>query len=148
MDDDFSNFIQMFTVAVEIAKNSTIKYGRCALSAYLPADSVIHDLGTLMCSMLSIFMSCFAQPPLYPFHASIYLSEHSGYLRSNPLNTALEWRFTGGSQVTLEGNRGASDDIYCWLEVLGSAWTPHWDEFVRAIFDAWTAIEPNLKPHW
>ena len=67
---------------------------------------------------------------------------------SNPLNTALEWRFTGGSSVTLEGNRGAQDDIYCWIEVLGSVWTPHWDEFVRAVFDAWTAIEPDLKPHW
>ena len=69
-------------------------------------------------------------------------------LRSNPLNTALEWRFTGGSNVTLEGNHGASQDIYCWLEVASTAWTPHWDEFVRAIFNAWTAIEPNLKPHW
>ena len=67
---------------------------------------------------------------------------------SNPLNTVLEWRFTGGSSVMLEGNYGASDDIYCWLEVEGSAWTPHWDEFVRAIFDAWTRIEPGLKPHW
>jgi hypothetical protein len=69
-------------------------------------------------------------------------------VRSIPLNTALEWRFTGGSSVTLEGNLGALDDIYCWMEVLGSAWTPHWDEFVHAIFSAWTAIEPNLKPHW
>ena len=69
-------------------------------------------------------------------------------LCSNPLNTALEWRFTGGSSVTLEGNLGASQDIYCWMEVAAPAWTPHWDEFVRAIFDAWTAIEPTLKPHW
>lgn len=84
--------------------------------------------------------------PISRFNVSV--REHSGYLRSIPLNTALEWRFTGGSHVTLEGNLGALDDIYCWLEVLGSAWTPHWDEFVRAIFDAWTAIEPNLKPHW
>lgn len=91
---------------------------------------------------------CVAQAQVFPFHASTRLSKHAGYLRSIPLNTALEWRFTGGSNVTLEGNRGASDDIYCWLEVLGSAWTSHWDEFVRAIFDAWTAIEPDLKPHW
>ncbi|CAK0738229.1 hypothetical protein CVIRNUC_001012 [Coccomyxa viridis] len=94
VSDDFSNFIQIFTVAVEIARDFIVKYG------------------------------------------------------SNPLNTALEWRFTGGSSVTLEGNRGAQDDIYCWIEVLGSVWTPHWDEFVRAVFDAWTAIEPDLKPHW
>ena len=30
VDDDFSNFIQMFTVAIEIARNFTIQYGRYA----------------------------------------------------------------------------------------------------------------------
>ena len=30
VDDDFGNFIQMFTVAIEIARNFTIQYGRCA----------------------------------------------------------------------------------------------------------------------
>ena len=38
--------------------------------------------------------------------------------------------------------------IYCWLEVQGSVRTLHWDKFVRAIFDAWTAVESDLKPHW
>ena len=99
-----------------------------------------------VCSASSCLVLHTPTMPLSRFNVSV--REHSGYLRSIPLNTALEWRFTGGSHVTLEGNLGASDDIYCWLEVLSSAWTPHWDEFVRAIFDAWTAIEPNLKPHW
>lgn len=31
VDDDFSNFIEMFTVAVEIARNFTLRYGRCAI---------------------------------------------------------------------------------------------------------------------
>lgn len=38
--------------------------------------------------------------------------------------------------------------IYCWPEVQGSVRSLHWDKFVRAISDAWTAIEPDLKPHW
>lgn len=36
---------------------------------------------------------------------------------SNALNVAIEWRFTGGSSVTLEGNYGNSNDIYCWIDV-------------------------------
>jgi hypothetical protein len=36
---------------------------------------------------------------------------------SNALNVAVEWRFTGGSSVTLEGNFGSPHDIYCWIDV-------------------------------
>jgi hypothetical protein len=36
------------------------------------------------------------------------------------------------------------------LQVLCNVWTPHWDEFVRRVFDAWTNIQPGNppKPHW
>lgn len=45
---------------------------------------------------------------------------------SNALNIAVEWRFTGGSSVTLEGNLGSSNDIYCWIDVHPrSSCTPH-----------------------
>ncbi|BDA44303.1 probable D-arabinono-1,4-lactone oxidase at N-terminal half [Coccomyxa sp. Obi] len=69
---------------------------------------------------------------------------------SNALNIAVEWRFTGGSSVTLEGNLGNANDIYCWIDVVGNAWTPNWDIFVKRVFDAWTAISPDNppKPHW
>ena len=184
VSDDFSNFIEIFTAAVEIAIDFIIKYGRWRdLSTLFHACSLAHGisghdacaaelrathhalydaittvsarnsavLSLCIAGCKSTMMSCFA---LSAWSAGSFsrpwgpVQHHVGPPCSNPLNTALEWRFTGGSSVTLEGNRGSQDDIFCWIEVLGSVWTPHWDEFVRAVFDAWTAIEPDLKPHW
>jgi hypothetical protein len=71
--------------------------------------------------------------------------------RSNALNVAVEWRFTGASNVTIEGNFGEPGDIFCWLEFLGNLWSPYWDILMRRIFDAWTAIAPDgvgPKVHW
>lgn len=49
-------------------------------------------------------------------------------MRSNALNIAVEWRFTGGSSVTLEGNLGNPNDIYCWIDVRPVFLiTPMWD---------------------
>lgn len=79
VDDDFSNFIQMFTVAVEIAKNFTIKYGRCAL--------LYPFLLTLSCSIWAHPCPvCSASSCLYCTSPSIPLSRFNPSVRASWLS--------------------------------------------------------------
>ncbi|KAK9812636.1 hypothetical protein WJX72_001001 [[Myrmecia] bisecta] len=72
---------------------------------------------------------------------------------SNPLNVAMECRFTKGSFLTMSpAYMGPADDgaLYCWLEVLSGRRTKAWEAFVRKVFDAWVKIDATgpPKPHW
>ena len=98
--DDFSNVVEAIEAAINITKEIIQEFGRYNVNSKRHVGCVYHN---------NKLMNCHA-------------CKHS-----NALNVAVEWRFTGASNVTLEGNYGEPGDIFCWLEFLGNVWSPYWD---------------------
>jgi hypothetical protein len=75
----------------------------------------------------------------------------------NPLNVAMEVRFTRGTcDAVLSPAYSPADpnQLFAWIEVLGGATTPvdTWLDFVKKVHDAWAAIPhpggARPKMHW
>jgi hypothetical protein len=62
-----------------------------------------------------------------------------------PFNMTLNARFIDTSDCLLAPASGPGQT--CYIEILSSSPTPHWQEFTSAIAHAWMEL-PGARPHW
>ncbi|MEM7111404.1 MAG: D-arabinono-1,4-lactone oxidase [Chloroflexota bacterium] len=62
-----------------------------------------------------------------------------------PFNMAFNVRFIGSSTALLSPAHGAGHT--CYIEILSSANTPHWEAYSAELAEAWLQL-PQAAPHW
>ncbi|MFN8541272.1 MAG: D-arabinono-1,4-lactone oxidase, partial [Thermomicrobiales bacterium] len=62
-----------------------------------------------------------------------------------PFNMTINARFIGTSDCLLAPASGPGQT--CYIEILSSSPTPHWQEFTSEIAHAWMEL-PGARPHW
>lgn len=62
-----------------------------------------------------------------------------------PFNMTINARFIGTSDCLLAPASGPGQT--CYIEILSSSPTPHWQEFTSEIAHAWMQL-PGARPHW